>query len=517
MKQAQSADGVMHEFPDNTPDEVVDRAMKEYARSPHPDPIAKAPPYQPGKEIAQDVVRGAGRGLVQGLEDQQPFRPWETPEEAGGRALPSAQPPPAPVEDPWYARPHDMPPQPPAASHIDPPETPYGEIAQSVSRGVPSAIVQPGGPVTKAVTTVGGGLGSWLGEKAADYLGLPSWLGGVTGGLVGGGGGGLAAERTAAARARRMLPGAAENTRASKAAAQMMIDEGLQLVPHETQALAGDIWQTLRGMFFRPKLRGDIGFDAAKQIERSNGDFGTLVNVHSNLGGVSPAEGPNYVSAMVTRHMIREWVSNLENNPHMVISGDAALTNQLWKHHRDTWRIKSNLEEIADAVESAEWRRLVSGRGTNYNTLRQEIRKIVSNDQIANRFDDRAREEMIKIVEGDLARNVLRRAAAFAPHTAVSAGPAIVAGALGGMDAGMTLAGTAFLAHFLQGKLEHEAIERLNDIIRLSSPLAGPVRKRAQFLLQPPRATGGAVLGALSGAGSPLSDEPAPELAPAGP
>ena len=29
-KKAQSADGVTHEFPDDAPDEVIDRAMMEY-------------------------------------------------------------------------------------------------------------------------------------------------------------------------------------------------------------------------------------------------------------------------------------------------------------------------------------------------------------------------------------------------------------------------------------------------------------------------------------------------------
>lgn len=58
MIQAQSADGVIHEFPDNTPQEVIDRVMKSHvdAESKPEKTETKLPPSEPS--FSEDVLRG---------------------------------------------------------------------------------------------------------------------------------------------------------------------------------------------------------------------------------------------------------------------------------------------------------------------------------------------------------------------------------------------------------------------------------------------------------------------------
>jgi hypothetical protein len=57
--QAQSADGVIHQFPEGTPQAVVDRAMREY--------IAMHPVHP---SAAEDTARGGLTGLVEGMSRQ---------------------------------------------------------------------------------------------------------------------------------------------------------------------------------------------------------------------------------------------------------------------------------------------------------------------------------------------------------------------------------------------------------------------------------------------------------------
>jgi hypothetical protein len=57
--RAQSADGVIHEFPDGTPDEVIDGVMAQYAQS----PAVAEPTYG---EKAMDVAKSLGTGVVRG-------------------------------------------------------------------------------------------------------------------------------------------------------------------------------------------------------------------------------------------------------------------------------------------------------------------------------------------------------------------------------------------------------------------------------------------------------------------
>jgi len=517
MKQAQSADGVMHEFPDDTPDAAVDRAMKNYATS-NVDPMLPLA-GSPAQEQAKDIGRGVVRGAVRGLEFSTTAVPnllgelgpyFNTPEEEAQRQE---------LGKVFDRRQEIGSPSSFVSKHVDRPISQPGQVAESIFEGAATAPLQPGGPLTKAVTTIGGGAGAHYGRRLADWAGIDPTIGGVVGGVVGGAGAGAGAQGQAARRARGLLPTGEANRRASKAAAAMMEDPQNRLVidPTETSDFAAGLRFDADQAFFSPQ-RGAVALQAADQIERANGNIATIVGVHSRLGGVTPGEGADYAAAMFTREHIREWIGNLQQN--QVVRGDPAFFSGLWQHHRDTWRIHSNLEEIDNALQSAEWRRMVSGQGTNLNTIRQEIRKILDNDTMARRYSPEALAEMRRLVEGDIARNALRRVSAFAPHSAVTSTPAIVSFATGHADLGAGIAASGFISHFFRHRLEEQSLNRLLDVIREGSPLfvQPAVGQRARLLglggrLGPyaGRAGVGGARGALqAGADSPLAAQPEP-------
>ena len=457
----------------------------------------QAPPSE-AAEIVKDIGRGAARGIARGLEEL----PQQIPFAALRRAVTTATAPIAETLEKYG-------PVAQTKKYVDPPQTPFGIAAEYVGEEVPTAPLQPGGPITKAVTTLGAGLGRFGGGAAAAELGVPpavgEFLGGTFGGMLSGGGAQLTAER----RARGMLPTSEQNRAAAKQAIRMVEQTGLVIDPAEVGNFATGLRADLNRNMFSPQPagRGNVGFHAADLIEQTNGDLATLLNIHSRLGTITPGEGANYAAALQVRDAIREWIGNLQ--PNQVVRGDPQAVSDFWQHHRDTWRTHSNLEDIDNALNSAEWRRMVSGRGTNLNTMRQEIRKILDNDNKARRYSHEAQEQMERVIEGDLARNILRRMAGLAPHGPVSAIPALAATAMEGVGTGGAVAATGFLAHFFSGVLEERSVRQIQDIIRAGSPLlSGQARRARARLLQPGRTSTAAARGALApGAGSPLSDE----------
>jgi hypothetical protein len=393
------------------------------------------------------------------------------------------------------------------------PKTALGRYSGSIGEAAASSVLQPGGLLTKAVTTVGGGVGAQAGGDLAEAAGLPRPVGGVVGGVVGGGGAGLAAQGRTAARARKLLPTSEANRLEAKKSFGEIEQAGLVIDPTAASNFATGLRADLEKGLFSRDVAGRA-YLAADQIERAGGDLKTIMGVHSALGEVTPGEGSQYAAAMLARDAIREKVANLQ--PNEVIRGDPVFITDKWQHARDTWRIHSNLEEIYGALESAEWRRLSTGSGTNLNTIRQNIRRILDNDNKVRRYSPEAKKAMEDVVEGSLARNTMRTLAKFAPHGPVSSIPVALSMATGHADFGTAIAAGGFIAHFFQGKMEQRSLDALLDIIREGSPLITPKAQKMLSRAREPIAGVSTVRGSILGAGadSPLADQPPPEEAP---
>ena len=467
------------------------------------DPVTM-PPDLTGREYAKDIGRGIVRGGAQALE-APPFQPPGT----AGQFVQSPGETAEAIEGAKGTGPAAF-----TAKHVAPPQTTAGQYAEPITAGALTAPLQPGGPITKAVTTIAGGAGAKAGADLAGELDMDPGAGAVVGGAVGGAVGGFGSAEAAAARARRpsILPNSEMNRQASKAAIHAVERSGTVLdtsavsdflmrrpITLENGQTATGFLDAAKKMFFTPQ-RGGVALDAAKQIEDAGGDLATVMNVHGSLGTVKPIEGPNYAAAVWARQQIRDWVGS---NPKMV-SGDPQFAAN-WARHRDTWRVHSNLEEIEGAMQSAEWRQMSTGQGSNINTIRQNIKRILDNDSMARRYTPEARQQMAHIVEGDLARNSLRRVAGFAPHSAVTAVPALWELTMHGTGAATGFIGVTFLAHFLRDRLEQRSLNQLLDIIKVGSPLHTPAMQAARARLMVPRTAVSTARGAL--AGGPLAPQ----------
>lgn len=356
------------------------------------------------------------------------------------------------------------------------PKTTAGKYAESVGEFVPSALIGPGGPITKAATTIGGGLGAEAGGELGETFGHPE-AGRFIGGFAGGVGAGVGAAETVERRLSKALPGQAKNYKASKAAYKMVQNAGVWIDPTASTQFIDGLDQTLQNNFI---TKAGVGAPIFSALDKArDGDLAELMDLHSRLGKIKPNRGELYEAAVIARPEIRDFIENLQHP--QLISGNAQFVSSVWDFARDTWRTHAKLSEIEQAAEAADVRRLATGRGMNWNTFRQEFKKILLSDDKTRGYSNEAIEKIEKVVKGSLVQNVARVGSAMAPQRgALGAAPAAFALATGGIEAGGTVAVIGELSHFLEGYLTKRQIEQLKDLVKRESPLA-PQQQRPDW------------------------------------
>jgi hypothetical protein len=353
------------------------------------------------------------------------------------------------------------------AGKFEEPKTTAGKYVQSVGEFVPSAVIGPGGALTKAATTVAGGLGSEAGAELAPegYEGAGRFVGGLVGGI----GAGTAAAETAERGLARQLPGKAENYTASKNAFDMVKKAGVKIEPTAVNTFLGTVEQDLQSNFITRAGEGREIFPALDKAK--DGDLAELIDLHSRLGKVKPNRGELHEAAVMIRPQIREFIENLQQP--QLISGDPRFVSQVWGHARDTWRVHAKLSEVEQAAEAATTRKMATGRGMNWNTFRQEFKKILLSDDKTRGYSDEAVNKIEKIVRGTFAQNAARVGSAMAPQRGVlGAAPAAFALAAGGVEPAGIVATIGEVSHLLEGYLTKRQIKQLEDLIKRESPLA---------------------------------------------
>ena len=367
---------------------------------------------------------------------------------------------------------------------------------------MPSAFVGPGGALTKAATTVAGGLGA---EAGGEIAGEP---GRIIGGLIGGGGAGLATAEGQAMRLSGRLP-TADQIRDSAQAAYRQV-ENTRLIASEG-SLNGLVSATRAGLDQR--LLTDVAprtMRAMDQLEESGGDIAGIMGVRQRLGEIRPSEGSDWEAAQHVRDSIDNYIETLPDTE--IVQGGPGgqqFTQAMLNHARSSWRAYSKLDQVHTALEIGSHRAAVSGTGANsQNAMRQRIREILDSENKSRGFSPETRQQMEDIVVGSWLQNAARYAGKYAPSGPVSGIASGMAYLGGGPGAAAAVAIPATIAKYLGTYLTRRAIRQLEDTIRGESPLGAPIA--AQNAAQQQSFSGAAGAAALrsglaAGADSPLA------------
>ena len=381
------------------------------------------------------------------------------------------------------------------AGPFERPKTTAGKYAQSVGEFVPSAAIGEGGLVTRAATTIAGGLGSEAAGELTEGTKLEPYARGA-GGLIAGGGTGLAIAEGQSIRLAGRLPTADQIRDSARAAYQQV--ENARLIASEG-SLNGLVSATRAGLDQRliTDTVAPRTFRALGHLEDSGGDIAQIMGVRQRLGEINPSAGTDYEAAQHVRDAIDNYVETLP--PGEIVSGDPQFTQAMLDHARASWRAYAKLDQVHTAMEIGSHRAAVAGTGANsQNAMRQRIREILDSDSQSRGFSAESRQQMEDIVMGTWLQNAARYAGKYAPSGPVSGIASGMAYLGGGPGAAAAVAIPATIAKYLGTYLTRRAIRQLEDTIRGESPTGAPIA--AQNAGQQQSFVGAAGAGALRSA-----------------
>jgi hypothetical protein len=328
------------------------------------------------------------------------------------------------------------------AGEFGAPKTTAGKFAESVGEFVPSAAIGPGGLLTKAATTIAGGVGA----EAGGEFGGP-W-GRFFGGLVGGSAAGLAGAEAQAVRASGRLPTVEQIHDAAQASYRQV--ENARLIASEG-SLSGLVSSVRAGLDQRLLHEVTVAprtMRAIDQLQASGGDISGIMGVRQQLGKLNPSAGSDYEAAQHVRDAIDHYIETLP--PGEIVQGDPQFTQAMLEHARANWRAYAKLDQVQTALEIGSHRAAVSGTGANtQNAMRQRIREILDSEKNSRGFSPETRQQMEDIVTGSWLQNWARYAGKFAPSGPVSALGSGLAYLGGGPGAAAAVAIPATIAKYL--------------------------------------------------------------------
>lgn len=445
MIRARSADGVIHQFPDGTPDAVIDRAMRDYAGTRGSKGYAKARarlkeeaaldakvPKLPGSGFARrvagstgalDEVAGGIRYGLQGAENlfrRATGQPIETTAgEAGLAAMDN--------EREWQdayakqnpgknifatglgiaasARPTGL-----AAAGI---RNPFAAGAAVAAQNAPFAVARQEGTLRERL------------PGAATETALAFG----TGAALTAAGNRLASPRRAP-RGKVNL----EQLKADKSAAYKAVDaSGAAYTDDAFRGLVDGIEADLKGSRFDPDFQPDVAKMLSKLRERADSGYAPTISELDDLRqfvrenvvtGATPKE------ARLGKRMLQgidEFVANA--GPDAMASGSGDEAAGLITRARDLNTRVRKAETITDAVESAQRRAASTGTGGNTdNAIRQNLRRALEK---GTNWTPQERQILERAIAGGPVQNALRLVGRLSPN---SGGLSLMAnlGAVGG-------------------------------------------------------------------------------------
>lgn len=457
--KVQSDDGAIHEFPDNTGQDIIDRVMKNYV---------KQAPAEPS--TAMDVLQSGARGAVKGavglaglpgeaerfigrrVSDVGSFfgaRPRTEEEIESAATLPSVEKIQHGVES--------------ITGKFGTPKTGLGKVAESIGEFAPGAALGPGGPLMKGAMAVGGGLGAEFGETFAGPWGR------FIGGMAGGFGAGIAGLEAPIIRAGTQLKDFEQVKQAATNAFEEVKKARVGFKPNAINEMVNDAYNVIDEDLIT-EVQAPSTFLALKKLGKGSGDIANILGIREKLQEITPKEGKDFIAAI---HAKRAIDNLLENAPPKDIAfGDPQYASALLKHGRGNWRVFRNAELMQDAKTLAEHRAATSGTGANtINAYRQEFRKILDNDKKSRYLPEPVKNKIEELVMGTTPTNRARYVSKWAPSGPVSGLPMFLAALAGHFDwaTGIGLAG--WLAKHLGTYLTRKQIREIQDLVLSEAPI----------------------------------------------
>jgi hypothetical protein len=208
-------------------------------------------------------------------------------------------------------------------------------------------------------------------------------------------------------------------------------ESGVELNAKDFATNMAGIGKELRNEGYDPRLypKLSVALDEMTQAGIPK-DFNELSTLRKFIQGAQKSADPaERRLATILKDDFDNYVSNI---PESSVVGGSKEGLKAWKEARDTYSKLSKSEVFTDMLENAQLDKSKFSMSGMENSLAQQLRQLSKNDKKMRLFTADEQEAIKKAAKGGVGQNALRFVGKFAPTSAVSSIPALLATSVSG-------------------------------------------------------------------------------------
>ena len=244
---------------------------------------------------------------------------------------------------------------------------------------------------------------------------------------------------------------------------------GVELNAKDFATNMASIGKDLRNEGYDPRLypKLAVALDEMTQAGIPK-DFNELSTLRKFVMGAQKSADPEERRlATMLKSDFDEYVANI---PQSSVVGGSKEGLAAWKEARDTYTKLSKSDVFNEMLENAEIDKSKFSMSGLENSLAQQLRQLAKNDKKMRLFTQDEQDAIKEAAKGGTGQNVLRFIGKFAPTSAVSSIPALLATSVSG-PAGLAATGAAMGARVAATKIRKNDVNKLAALMRAGKNL----------------------------------------------
>jgi hypothetical protein len=262
----------------------------------------------------------------------------------------------------------------------------------------------------------------------------------------------------------KTAPSAEELAQTSRNLFTSARESGVELNAKDFATNMAGIGKELRNEGYDPRLYPKLSV-ALDEMTQSGipKDFNELSTLRKFIQGAQKSADPDERRlATILKDDFDTYVANI---PESSVVGGSKEGLKQWKEARDTYARLSKSEVFTDMLENAQLDKSKFSMSGMENSLAQQLRQLSKNDKKMRLFTEAEQEAIKKAAKGGVGQNALRFVGKFAPTSAVSSIPALLATSVSG-PAGLAATAASMGARIGATQMRKSDVNKLAALMR---------------------------------------------------
>ena len=246
-------------------------------------------------------------------------------------------------------------------------------------------------------------------------------------------------------------------------------ESGVELNAKDFATNMAGIGKELRNEGYDPRLypKLAVALDEMTQAGIPK-DFNELSTLRKFIQGAQKSADPDERRlATILKDDFDNYVANI---PESSVVGGSKEGLKAWKEARDTYAKLSKSEVFTDMLENAQLDKSKFSMSGIENSLAQQLRQLAKNDKKMRLFTQEEQNAIKEAAKGGVGQNALRFVGKFAPTSAVSSIPALLATSVSG-PAGLAATAASMGARVAATQMRKKDVSKLAALMRAGKNL----------------------------------------------